>query len=255
MNYVDHLNNFEIFKMANELACEIYPSEFEEKETRDMLIDFKDVLRKTLKNKTKIISHEKADILLKYMNPKRKWPWSRLETFNVIYEIQPNFEVFSNLLEASSVDLQNTNEELIFKYLIVNEVYDRSVLRFLFKVYDLDLPNLCEPFVDSSEDLFTEDDLKTAKKNLKSGNFKITEAPLFDKGDDLLDDDIDLDDIDIDIDIDIENIGDIENIDDIDDIDDLGDIDEEFDEIELDEEFEEDFEEEVEPKKSGKKKK
>lgn len=234
MDYLEHLNNFEIFKIANELAVDIYPIEYEEKDERDMLIDFKDVLRKAIKSKSKVIAHEKANNLLKFMNPKRKWPWQRLETFNYIYEIEPNYEIFSNLLFSACFNIENINEELIYKYLIISEVYDRSVLNFLFQVYDLEVPELSHPFEEAEEEFeFSEEDLKAAKKLLKTGDFKPSNTPiLLNKNikimsddletdiDDILNDDIDIDDIDL-------------------DIDEL----EELEEIELDESFEdEDFE-------------
>lgn len=252
MNYVEHLNNFEIFKIANELAVEIYPFEPEEKDVRDRLIDFKNVLRTALKSKSKIISHDKAEVLLKFMNPKRKWPWERLETFNIIYEIEPNFEVFSDLLCAGGFDVDDTNEELIFKYLITGEVYDRSVLKFLYKVYDLELPKLLDPFKDDEEVLYSDDDIKSAKKILKKGDFKPSNSPILstrnikivsddvDEIDDILGDDIDIDDIDIEID----------NLDELDDIEDI-DID---DDIEIAEDFDEDFDDDFKPSKDKKNK-
>lgn len=255
MNYVDHLNNFEIFKMANELAVNIYPNAPIEKEEREMLIDFKDVLRKTLKSKSKIISHDRANVLLKFMNPKRKWPWERLETLNYIYEIEPNFDVFSNLLDASGIDVSDSNEELIFKYLIISEIYDRSVLKFLYEVYDLKLPELSDPFDYTVDVLYTDDDIKAAKKVLKSGNFKPSNTPILlkknikivsddidDDIEDILGDDLDIDDIDIDID-------DIDLDDDLDDID----ID---DDLDLGEDFDDDdFNDDFNPSKAEKKNK
>ena len=41
MDKIDYINNFEYFKMANELATELYPDELEDKAEREMLIDYK----------------------------------------------------------------------------------------------------------------------------------------------------------------------------------------------------------------------
>ena len=120
MDKIDYINNFEYFKMANELATELYPEEAEDKAEREMLIDYKAVIRKVLKSKSKIIAHDKADTLLKFLNPKRKWPWDHGQTLTMTYEIEPSFEVFFELRDKMDAVMEELHMDPSYKDRYVN---------------------------------------------------------------------------------------------------------------------------------------
>lgn len=237
MDKIDYINNFEYFKMANELATELYPEEAEDKAEREMLIDYKAVIRKVLKSKSKIIAHDKADTLLKFLNPKRKWPWDHGQTLTMTYEIEPSFEVFFELLNACNFHMENTNEHLIYKFLILNEIYDRDILNYLFAVYGLEIPVPGDPFADEKGAIPTEEEVKEGKAHIKKGKFRPDTCLSLIKFS--MEEDFDLADGEDDEEeisklMKMSGIEDIDDLDDIEDID-IEDIDIEIDDVEVEE--------------------
>ena len=235
MDKIDYINNFEFFKMANELATELYPSEYEEKAEREMLIDYKAVIRRVLKSKSKIIAHDKADTLLKFLNPKRKWPWDESQTLAMTYQIEPSFEVFFELLQACNFKMENTNDQLIYKFLILNEIYDLDILNYLFAVYGLEAPVLEEPFADEKGAAPSEEEIKKGKAHIKKGKFKPDSCFALMKFS--MEDDFDLtegedDEEEISKLMKMSGIEELDDFDDIDDID-IEDIDIEIDDVEV----------------------
>lgn len=146
MERYEIIKKFELFKIANSLAIDFFPTQSESKEDRERLIDFKNVLRKQLSSRTKSVNAKKAQKLLDWMNPKRKWQWDDLESTNIIFEIEPSYEVYADLAVAGNIPILDEGSFLIYKFMLESEIYDRQTLVLLHKYYNIDLPERCEPF-------------------------------------------------------------------------------------------------------------
>lgn len=143
MDLVKLISDYEIWKIANELATDFYPIEYpkDRKDDRDRLIDFKDGLREIKKSKHKLKRNlPLLDKFLSYMNPKRKWTYSDESIFESLYRIEIRSDDLFDLCERGDVRFGNEEIYNIYRFLFDHEIYGDEPLQFLLKVYDIEKP-------------------------------------------------------------------------------------------------------------------
>lgn len=146
---VQFLQQYEVYKIASELTAEFFPTVFPSRmEDRDRLSGFKAYLKEVEAHpeEAEVANYGALVELHRYLKPKRKWPWTDLETLNIFYAVEPSCEMFYDFLETADVRIGSNDSDMIFRFLFEQQIFDRRVLSFLFRVYKLHLPDLTEPF-------------------------------------------------------------------------------------------------------------
>ncbi len=162
--------DFEVWKIANNLAEEFYPVDYpeERKADRERLIDFKDGLRNIKKSKHQLGRNlEELDKFLAYLNPKRRWEYSDLSMIDSLYMVEIRAEDLFDLMERGDIRFKKTDVYDIYRFLFEHEIYDREALVFLASVYEIALPQKIEWFEASDEYEFDDSDISKARKILK----------------------------------------------------------------------------------------
>lgn len=162
--------DFEIWKIANNLAEEFYPVNYpeERKADRERLIDFKDGLRNIKKSKHTLERNlEELDKLLSYLNPKRRWEYSDLSMIDSIYRIELRADDLFDLMERGDIRFKKADVYNIYRFLFEHEIYDREALVFLAKVYEIELPKKIEWYEASDDYEFDASEISRARKILK----------------------------------------------------------------------------------------
>lgn len=162
--------DFEIWKIANNLAEEFYPVNYpeERKADRERLIDFKDGLRNIKKSKHTLERNlEELDKLLSYLNPKRRWEYSDLSMIDSIYRIELRADDLFDMMERGDIRFKKTDVYNIYRFLFEHEIYDREALVFLAKVYEIELPKKIEWYEASDDYEFDASEISRARKILK----------------------------------------------------------------------------------------
>lgn len=162
--------DFEIWKIANNLAEEFYPVNYSEerKVDRERLIDFKDGLRNIKKSKHTLERNlEELDKLLSYLNPKRRWEYSDLSMIDSIYRIELRADDLFDLMERGDIRFKKTDVYNIYRFLFEHEIYDREALVFLAKVYEIELPKKIEWYEANDDYEFDASEISRARKILK----------------------------------------------------------------------------------------
>ena len=162
--------DFEVWKIANNLAEEFYPVDYpeERKADRERLIDFKDGLRNIKKSKHQLGRNlEELDKFLAYLNPKRRWEYSDLSMIDSLYMVEIRAEDLFDLMERGDIRFKKTDVYDIYRFLFEHEIYDREALVFLASVYEIALPQKIEWFEANDEYEFDDSDISKARKILK----------------------------------------------------------------------------------------
>ena len=162
--------DFEVWKIANNLAEEFYPVDYpeERKADRERLIDFKDGLRNIKKSKHQLGRNlEELDKFLAYLNPKRRWEYSDLSMIDSLYMVEIRAEDLFDLMERGDIRFKKTDVYDIYRFLFEHEIYDREALVFLANVYEIALPQKIEWFEANDEYEFDDSDISKARKILK----------------------------------------------------------------------------------------
>lgn len=162
--------DFEVWKIANNLAEEFYPVGYpeERKADRERLIDFKDGLRNIKKSKHQLGRNlEELDKFLAYLNPKRRWEYSDLSMIDSLYMVEIRAEDLFDLMERGDIRFKKTDVYDIYRFLFEHEIYDREALVFLASVYEIALPQKIEWFEANDEYEFDDSDISKARKILK----------------------------------------------------------------------------------------
>ena len=162
--------DFEVWKIANNLAEEFYPVDYSEerKADRERLIDFKDGLRNIKKSKHQLGRNlEELDKFLAYLNPKRRWEYSDLSMIDSLYMVEIRAEDLFDLMERGDIRFKKTDVYDIYRFLFEHEIYDREALVFLASVYEIALPQKIEWFEANDEYEFDDSDISKARKILK----------------------------------------------------------------------------------------
>ena len=162
--------DFEVWKIANNLAEEFYPVDYpeERKADRERLIDFKDGLRNIKKTKHKLERNlEQLDKFLAFLNPKRRWEYSDLSMIDSLYMVELRAEDLFDLMERGDIRFKKSDIYDIYRFLFAHEIYDREALLFLASVYEIELPKKVEWFEASDEYEFDDSDISKARKILK----------------------------------------------------------------------------------------
>lgn len=162
--------DFEVWKIANNLAEEFYPVNYpeERKADRERLIDFKDGLRNIKKSKHTLERNlEELEKLLSYLNPKRRWEYSDLSMIDSIYRIELRADDLFDMMERGDIRFKKTDVYDIYRFLFEHEIYDREALVFLAKVYEIELPKKIEWYEASDDYEFDASEISRARKILK----------------------------------------------------------------------------------------
>lgn len=162
--------DFEIWKIANNLAEEFYPVNYpeERKADRERLIDFKDGLRNIKKSKHTLERNlDELDKFLSYLNPKRRWEYSDLSMIDSIYRIELRADDLFDMMERGDIRFKKTDVYNIYRFLFEHEIYDREALVFLAKVYEIELPKKIEWYEASDDYEFDASEISRARKILK----------------------------------------------------------------------------------------
>lgn len=143
MDLVKLISDYEIWKIANDLATDFYPITYpkDRKDDRDRLIDFKDGLREIKKSKHKLKRNlPLLDKFLSYMNPKRKWAYDDEAMLESLYRIEIRPDDLFELCEKGDIRFDDTEIFNIYRFLFDHEIYDDEALQFLFEVYEIERP-------------------------------------------------------------------------------------------------------------------
>lgn len=167
MDLVKLISDYEIWKIANDLATDFYPITYpkDRKDDRDRLIDFKDGLREIKKSKHKLKRNlPLLDKFLSYMNPKRKWTYNDESMLESLYRIEVRPDDLFELCERGDVRFDDTEIYNIYRFLFDHEIYDDKALQFLFEVYEIKRPESIDWGYSEEEFEFDESELSRARK-------------------------------------------------------------------------------------------
>lgn len=167
MDLVKLISDYEIWKIANELATEFYPIKYpkDRKDDRVRLIDFKDGLREIKKSKHKLKRNlPLLDSFLSYMNPKRKWTYSDESMLDSLYRIEIRPDDLFDLCDRGDIRFVDRENFNIYRFLFDHEIYDDRALQFLFMVYDIKRPESIDWGYNEEVYDFDEIELSRAKR-------------------------------------------------------------------------------------------
>ncbi len=193
--YVDLIIKYEMYKVITEFGRKILKNdELESINDRDRLIEFKSELRRAINSKEiKFSDLEYAKEVLKFMNPKRVWPFSSDQDELLLFCLAPNEDVLDKLYESGRIKGSDDRLKNILHFLSIENEYSIDSLNAILNYENMDITHHHHPIFNLEYKVILD------KNDLEEIKRKITDSLLEeDFAADDIEDDIHLDEYDFD---------------------------------------------------------